>query len=114
MKPYLREWLQGASFHAMISSFHVMIPSFHAVFGLRQRDKSAKVIDYNDQVIRVREHLLFGNPFPPWFSANPILPHDMRRRYKPDMRDASSHGQTSAKKQQGSIFTEDKGQRIGA
>ena len=52
--------------------------------------------------------------FPHVFSANPILPHDMRRRYKPDMRDASSHGQTSAKKQQGSIFTEDKGQRIGA
>ncbi len=57
---------------------------------------------------------LFGNPFPHVFSANPILPHDMRRRYKPDMRDASSHGQTSAKKQQGLIFTEDKGQRIGA
>ena len=34
-----------------------MISSFHAVFGLRQRDKSAKVIDYNDQVIRVLEHL---------------------------------------------------------
>ena len=47
------------SFHAMISSFHAMISSFHAVFGLRQRDKSAKVIDYNDQVIRVREYLLF-------------------------------------------------------
>ena len=30
-----------------------MISSFHAVFGLRQGDKSAKVIDYNDQVIRV-------------------------------------------------------------
>ena len=29
-----------------------MIPSFHAVFGLRQRDKSAKVIDYKGQVIR--------------------------------------------------------------
>ena len=42
-----------------------MIPSFHAVFGLRQRDKSAKVIDYNDQVIRVREYLLFrGIPSP--------------------------------------------------
>ena len=36
------------SFHGMISSFHGMIPSFHAVFGLRQRDKSAKVIDYKD------------------------------------------------------------------
>ena len=44
-----------SSFHGMISSFHGMIPSFHAVFGLRQRDKSAKVIDYNDQVIRVRD-----------------------------------------------------------
>ena len=32
----------------MISSFHGMIPSFHAVFGLRQWDKSAKVIDYKD------------------------------------------------------------------
>ena len=42
------------SFHGMIPSFHGMISSFHAVFGLRQRDKSAKVIDYNDQVIRVR------------------------------------------------------------
>ena len=47
------------SFHGMISSFHGMIPSFygmissfHAVFSLRQRDKSAKVIDYNDQDIR--------------------------------------------------------------
>ena len=44
-----------SSFHGMISSFHGMIPSFHAVFGLRQRDKAAKVIDYNNQVIRVRE-----------------------------------------------------------
>ena len=41
-----------------------MIPSFHAVFGLRHRDKSAKVIDYNDQVIGVWEYLLLlGNPF---------------------------------------------------
>ena len=40
------------SFHGMIPSFHGMISSFHAVFSLRQRDKSAKVIDYNDQVIR--------------------------------------------------------------
>ena len=47
-----------SSFHAIIPSFHGMISSFHAVFGLRQRDKSAKVIDYNDQVIRVREYLL--------------------------------------------------------
>ena len=46
------------SFYAMISSFHGMIPSFHAVFGLRHRGKSAKVIDYNDQVIWVREYLL--------------------------------------------------------
>ena len=43
------------SFHAMIPSFHGMIPSFHAVFSLRQRDKSAKVIGYNDEVIRLRE-----------------------------------------------------------
>ena len=43
----------------MIPSFHGMISSFHAVFVLRQRDKSAKVINYNDQVIRVREYLLF-------------------------------------------------------
>ena len=45
-----------------------MISSFHAVFGLRQRDKSAKVIDYNNQVIRVREYLLFrGIPSPMYF-----------------------------------------------
>ena len=56
----------------MISSFHGMIPSFHAVFGLRHRDKSAKVIAYNDQVIRVREYLIFrGNPFSHVFSAQP-------------------------------------------
>ena len=48
-----------SSFHAMIPSFHGMISSFHAVFVLRHRDKSAKAIDYNDQVIRVREYLLF-------------------------------------------------------
>ena len=41
------------------SSFHGMISSFHAVFSLRQRDKSAKVIGYNDEVIRPREYLLF-------------------------------------------------------
>ena len=47
-----------------------MIPSFHAVFGLRHRDKSAKVIDYNDQVIRVREYLIFrGIPSPMFFSS---------------------------------------------
>ena len=55
-----------SSFHAMIPSFHGMIPSFHAVFGLRQRDKSAKVIDYNDQVIEVWEYLLLlGIPSSP-------------------------------------------------
>ena len=55
----------------MIPSFHGMIPSFHAVFGLRQRDKSAKVIDYNDQVIRVREYLLFrGIPSPMYFQLS--------------------------------------------
>ena len=54
-----RTYLQGSSFHAMISSFH-------AVFGLRHRDKSAKVIDYNDQVIGVWEYLLLlGTPSPP-------------------------------------------------
>ena len=47
-----------SSFHAMISSFHAMIPSFHAVFGLRQRDKSAKVIGCRDEVIGPREILL--------------------------------------------------------
>ena len=47
-----------------------MIPSSHAVFGLRHRDKSAKVIDYNDQVIRVREYLIFrGIPSPMFFSS---------------------------------------------
>ena len=54
----------------MIPSFHGMIPSYHAVFVLRQRDKSAKVIDYNDQVIRVREYLLLLNPFPYVFSES--------------------------------------------
>ena len=54
-----------SSFHGMIPSFHGMIPSFHAVFGLRQRDKTAKVTDYNDQGIRVGEYLLFwGIPSP--------------------------------------------------
>ena len=57
-----------SSFHAMIPSFHGMISSFHAVFGLRHRDKSAKVTDYKDQVIRVREYLLLLIiPFPPMF-----------------------------------------------
>ena len=36
----------------LLWSFHGMIPSFHAVFSWRQRDKSAKLIDYNDQDIR--------------------------------------------------------------
>ena len=48
------------SFHGMISSFHGMISSFHAVFVLRHRDMSTKVIDYNDQVIRVRIPTLWG------------------------------------------------------
>ena len=44
-----------------------MISSFHAVFGLSV-DKAAKVIDYNDQDIRVREYLLFrGIPSPMFF-----------------------------------------------
>ena len=51
----------------MIPSFHGMISSFHAVFVLRHRDKSTKVIDYNDQVIRVRGYLLFGESLPPMF-----------------------------------------------
>ena len=60
-----------SSFHAIIPSFHGIISSFHAVFGLRQRDKSAKVIDYNDQVIRVREYLLFrGIPSPMYFQLS--------------------------------------------
>ena len=34
---------------------------------------SAKVIDYNDQVIRVREYLLFrGIPSPMYFQLNPL------------------------------------------
>ena len=50
-----------------------MIPSFHAVFGLRQGDKTAKakVIDYNDQVIMIRENLLFrGIPSPMYFQLS--------------------------------------------
>ena len=63
-----------SSFHGMIPSFHGMISSFHAVFVLRHRDKSTKVIDYNDQVIRVRGYLLFmGNLFPHVSSAEPIF-----------------------------------------
>ena len=56
-----------SSFHGMIPSFHGMISSFHAVFVLRHRDKSAKVIDYNDQVIRVRGYLLFMGISSPMF-----------------------------------------------
>ena len=56
-----------SSFHGMIPSFHGMISSFHAVFGLRHRDKSTKVIDYNDQVIRVRGYLLFRGISSPMF-----------------------------------------------
>ena len=51
----------------MISSFHGMISSFYAVFVLRHRDKSTKVIDYNDQVIRVRGYLLFMGISSPMF-----------------------------------------------
>ena len=57
-----------------------MISSFHAVFGLGQRDKSAKVIDYNNQVIRVREYLIFlGIPSLMFFllshfPTEPLLP----------------------------------------
>ena len=62
-----------SSFHGMIPSFHGMIPSFHAVFGLRQRDKTAKVIDYNDQGIMVGEYLLFwGIPSPHGFPTEPL------------------------------------------
>ncbi len=56
-----------SSFHGMIPSFHGMISSFHAVFVLRHRDKSTKVIDYNDQVIRVRGYLLFRGISSPMF-----------------------------------------------
>ena len=38
----------------MIPSFYGMIPSFYAVFGLRQRGETAKVIDYKGQVIRAQ------------------------------------------------------------
>ena len=42
-----------SSYHGMIPSYHGMIPSFHAAFGLTHRDKSAKVIDSIDKVIRL-------------------------------------------------------------
>ena len=38
-----------SSFHGMIPSYHDMISSYHAVFGLRHRDKSAKVIGLSGQ-----------------------------------------------------------------
>ena len=57
--PWWSLWLSRillSSFHGMISSFHGMIPSYHdmissyhAVFGLRHRDKSAKVIGLSGQ-----------------------------------------------------------------
>ena len=63
-----------SSFHGMIPSFHGMISSFHAVFVLRHRDKSTKVIDYNDQVIRVRGYLLFrGISSPPHVSSTELI-----------------------------------------
>ena len=42
-----------SSYHGMIPSYHGMIPSFHAAFGLTHRDKSVKVIDSIDKVIRL-------------------------------------------------------------
>ena len=57
--PWWSLWLSRillSSFHGMISSFHGMIPSYHdmissyhAVFGLRHRDKPAKVIGLSGQ-----------------------------------------------------------------
>ena len=38
-----------SSFHGMTPSYHGMISSYHAVFGLRHRDKSAKVIGLSGQ-----------------------------------------------------------------
>ena len=72
-----------------------MISSFHAVFGLRQRDKSAKVIDYNNQVIRVREYLIFlGIPSLMFFllSFSPLSPFclgEMLFHY--ELQDSSIH-----------------------
>ena len=44
---------------------------------MRQRDKSAKVIDYNDQVIRVREYLLLlGIPSPMFFLLSPDFTYE--------------------------------------
>ena len=45
-----------SSFHGMISSYHDMISSYHAVFGLRHRDKSAKVIGLSRQTRGKRFH----------------------------------------------------------
>ena len=44
-----------------------MISSFHAAFGLRQRDKSAKEIDYKNEVIRVLEIPIFTHVYC-WFA----------------------------------------------
>ena len=64
--PWWSLWLSRillSSFHGMISSFHGMIPSYHdmissyhAVFGLRHRDKSAKVIGLSGQTRGKRFH----------------------------------------------------------
>ena len=45
-----------SSFHGMIPSYHDMISSYHAVFGLRHRDKSAKVIGLSRQTRGKRFH----------------------------------------------------------
>ena len=45
-----------SSFHGMIPSYHDMISSYHAVFGLRHRDKSAKVIGLSGQTREKRFH----------------------------------------------------------
>ena len=50
-----------SSFHGMIPSFHGMIPSFHAVFGLRQRDKTANVTDYNDLLLSAKHVFVSTN-----------------------------------------------------
>ena len=50
--PWWSLWLSRillSSFHGMIPSYHDMISSYHAVFGLRHRDKSAKVIGLSGQ-----------------------------------------------------------------
>ena len=45
-----------SSFHGMIPSYHDMISSYHAVFGLRHRDKAAKVIGLSRQTRGKRFH----------------------------------------------------------